>query len=255
MPSSDSILSKEKAEGVIFNFKPREFIKKKDNKVEEDSLSQPSSGFKINELSAYELGLTQKNENLIEEKIHLRVLEEIKSVQEEAYQKAYALGLEEGAKKAFEVNELKIKEKIDYLDTILKEIERMKIEIFQQNENQFIKFAYYLSEKIAMTELEKNPEKIIEMMKEVIEMAQCDEQISLIISASDFDFISEFKNRLHHDVILSSKVQIIKSDQLKSGGCMVETNFGSIDASIQQRIEKCWEIIKPHLNKPKEKFE
>lgn len=38
---------------------------------------------------------------------------------------------------------------------------------------------------------------------------------------------------------------------IKSGGCVIETNYGEIDAQVEQRLEQLWASINPALPKVK----
>src|SRR3989344_537733 len=131
-----------------------------------------------------------------ETKIENKVLEKLALVQEEAYQKAYELGLEEGREKAYT-------ERTNDINFNLSQLE--------------------------------------EMMN----------HLNLLNCATQVDFLERMKNQMGREFEFLKKVRFQVSDQVTSGGCIVETNYGVVDARIEERVNKLWSEMKQALPRVK----
>lgn len=242
-------------EAAVFAFSPKHL--KVVNKGEGFALVggvQESTGFNLNPLVAGEMGILEARERLMEEKVNTRILEQIKGVQEEAYREAFALGREEGRKEAFEASRKEIAERLIDIEKLLESLRNIKSELISQGESHLVRLCYFVAKEIAMAQLSEDPTIVAEVIKRVVEMVQTDEEIVVRISPSDAGIIDEIKARLDQPLADIEKVKIVAAAQIQRGGCLVETNYGTVDATIEQRVQKCWENLADQRPKIKDHF-
>ncbi|OFZ30523.1 MAG: hypothetical protein A2622_08995 [Bdellovibrionales bacterium RIFCSPHIGHO2_01_FULL_40_29] len=186
-----------------------------------------------------------------ETKIENKVLEKLALVQEEAYQKAYELGLEEGREKAYTERTNDINFNLSQLEEMMNHLTLLKEEMVQQNESHIIQLVYDIARRIAFDHIEEKPEVVISVIKHAIEMAQADEEVNVLICATQVDFLERMKNQMGREFEFLKKVRFQVSDQVTSGGCIVETNYGVVDARIEERVNKLWSEMKQALPRVK----
>jgi flagellar assembly protein FliH len=108
-----------------------------------------------------------------------------------------------------------------------------------------------MAKKIAMGEIAENRELILNVVRQAVLDAQSDENVTVRISAEDYAFIEQIKENLGKDLEAVKRAKFEVSDQITDGGCIIETNYGDVDATVEQRVEKLWESLAGKLPKVK----
>lgn len=256
MPWSKSVLKKLDAQKQVLEFTPHRFdLGTPDQALEYLKSKKHGSDFEMSEALREQTGIDQLEEATQQENVELKALEKLKEIQEQAYKEGYQLGLDEGRTRAYEQNNALITEKLRIFDEIISSISRMKTDFVTFNENHVVELLFMLAEKIAQQELERNNEAVIKIIQNAVALAQDEENISVKISSSQFEFIEEAKRRTGREFEFLKKVKFEPSPDLKPGGCLVETNFGEVDARIAQRLQLLWENLKENMPKLKTKLE
>ena len=67
---------------------------------------------------------------------------------------------------------------------------------------------------------------------------QSNEELTLYISESDIENINELKLKTGKRSEELKRIRIETRDGLQKGGCILESNYGIMDASIEQRVNK-----------------
>ncbi len=238
---------------VVFDYHPKEFPispgKSANQFVSQQDFKK--TDFKISELVAKQAGIQELERRSLDNRVEQLALEQMKAVEERAYKEAYELGQIDGAEKAFQEHKEEFTQRLKDLDVVLKSFEDLKANLMVQNEAQIVKLSYQIGKKIALTEIEEKPELIVEMLKNILESIQTDERILVKVAAADLSFIEGLREKMKKEWDVLKRVKVEAADDLSRGGCLVETNYGSIDASLEERLEKAWAILAPKIPKNK----
>ena len=246
------VVSKEEAEKLVLSYQPKTIRRGTTDEAKKyvERESQPSQDFNISPIVAEASGIAELKRLKLEEKIEAGVLEKIKDIQEEAYNKAYELGLKEGADKAFNDANERFEERLSKFDEFLGKFNQVKTQVLKENESAFLKLLFEMASKIASREIKADQKPIIKMLNELVEGMQKDDQIVIRLSQEDFDFINEMRGKKSSEAEDLEHIKLIVSDKIDTGGCVLETNFGSIDATIPERVKRTWgeiEAKRPNL--------
>lgn len=255
MPLEKSIIKAETAGGSTFEYKARELSKEVSevarNFVDMDAFR--STDFKISELIAEQAGISQLESDAHQDKINAQVLERLKEVQEKAYKEGYELGLIEGTEKAFQENKSALIEKLKAMEGLIKRMEDLKRHLLIDNEAALIKLVYTTAKKIAMRDLEENREAVWELLKDVVGEMQNDERLVIKLSSQDLYFIETLQDKGKERIESLERVKFVADDSIKPGGCMIETEFGSVNATVEERVERTWQTLQARIpQKPQE---
>ena len=79
--------------------------------------------------------------------------------------------------------------------------------------------------------------------------AQSDEKVTVRVSIADLKFIESVRDRLGKEFEVLKRVQLESSDEISNGGCVVETNYGDVNATLEQRFQSMWNSISEKLPK------
>lgn len=211
--------------------------------------------FKIAEVVRNFTGLKEREAQEIENTIERRALEQLKTVEENAYKEAYALGLEEGRKESFASLTKEISDKLNVLNELILHISNMKKHFLNSNENHIMAMVYYLARRIAMTEVaEKYNEIILNVLSESIKLTHSEEKVKVHVAREQVDFLAELQKETNRDLEFLKQVELVADENIKPGGCIITTNYGEIDARIEQRIEQLWLALSELLPPSKEEY-
>jgi flagellar assembly protein FliH len=239
------IIKADIAGGTTFDYKPREFATGTTsvarNYVDEDAFRSPD--FKISELVSKQAGISQLESEAHQDKINNQVLARLGEVQERAYHEGYELGLIEGTEKAFQEAKVDLTGKMNALESVLRNIEEIKKTLLIDNEAEFIKLVFEVAKRIALRDIEGNREAVLEMIQNVVGEAQADEKIVVHLSTEDHYFLETLQDKSGQRIESLERVKFISEDNVKSGGCLIETEYGSVDATVEERVERVWQTL------------
>lgn len=253
-----SVFSREEAERLAVAYSPRKFPTvvtpaAKDFVAFQSDQAEAGTDpvFRIDKIVAEQTGVAELERASIEERVEREAIGRLKELQESAYQQAYQLGLDEGREKAFVEQRDLMAEKIQHLDSVIGSIETLKKDLVSFNESHLVKLVYSMARRLLMSEIEQKREIVLEVIKQAIESAQSDENVTVRVSATDYAFIEEIKERLGKGFEAVKAAKFEPSDEIADGGCVIETNYGDVDATVEQRLETLWSTLVGKLPKVK----
>lgn len=237
------------AQTTTFEFKPREISsgisEMARSFVDADTMKSPD--FKISELTAQQTGIYQLEHEAQKDKINALVLDKLKEVQENAYKEGHELGLVEGAERAFQASKEEFKERLEALDGILSKIETLKSRLLINNEAELIKLVFLTAKKIAMRELEEHREAVGEILRSAVGEMQSDERITVRLSQEDMVFLESLQEKSARPLQNFERIKFIIDDKIKPGGCLIETEYGTVDATVEERVERTWQTLQSRI--------
>ncbi|HEX7672682.1 MAG TPA: FliH/SctL family protein [Bdellovibrio sp.] len=249
-----SVLSKELADQTVLEFVPMRFdLGTPDPAMGYLEQKQKGSDFRMNDAVRVQTGIDQVEKISEEEKVEAAALEKLKEIQEQAYREAYQLGLEEGRKEAFEAVSAEITERMATMDTLLLGIKELKKELSSFNESHLVQLTFQMAARLAKTQLEGNNEAMIQILRDAVGLAQDEEEITVHVSQSQFEFMEELKKETAREFEFAKKIRFEPNSDITDGGCIVETNYGEVDARTEQRIQQLWATLSENMPKVKNK--
>jgi len=255
MPWSKAVLKKISAEKTVIEFIPQKFeLGTPQQAMDYLSKKEQGSDFRMNDTIRMQTGVDRIEENTLQRTVEEKAIEKLKTIEEEAYKAAYQLGLDEGIKKAFEENSKLIAEHLQELSKVLNSLATMKKDIFSANESHLMQLLFTMAAKIAQHQLEINNDALTEVIRNAVTLAQDEEEIHVQVSKGQFDFITGLKNETGREFEFLKKIKFEANENIRDGGCLVETNFGEVDARVEQRVALLWDELKENLPRVKTKL-
>jgi flagellar assembly protein FliH len=243
--SSKCVLKKIAAEKIALEYLPQKFPFAMSGPAEQFIQLNPNHGnagsFRLNDLVSEQTGVADRERLSSEEMVEVRALEKLKEVQESAHREAYAIGLEEGRAAAFKQYEEELKARLADFAELGLSLSKLKLDLVNFNESHIVKLIYFMANRLAMYEIEQNPEAILAVLKTLIEGSYEGEQVLIRLSPQDFKFVNETRERLGTDFEFLKKARLDESPEIKPGGCIIETNYGVVDATLEERAHKLME--------------
>ncbi|MES3039297.1 MAG: FliH/SctL family protein [Bdellovibrionota bacterium] len=244
------VLKKDTAEERVLKHTPLTFEAGSMRVIQTYQTGQKAgSDFRMTDIVKEQTGVKKVEEQNIDEIVQVRLLEKLAEVQEAAYQEAYNLGLEEGTKKAFVEMTRQIEAGLDEFQQLIQKIHILRTDLFNSNERHIVELAFHMAKLLAQKEVSTDQAHIVKIMKSAVQMAQNEENVKVRIPTESFHFIQTLIEQKQKDVEFLSKMKVIPEDSLKSGDCIVDTNYGQVDSTMEQRAITLWNELEQVMPK------
>ncbi|MEM1007514.1 MAG: type III secretion system stator protein SctL [Myxococcota bacterium] len=145
-----------------------------------------------------------------------------------AYDEGYSEGLEQG--------------KQELVSTIL-QMNRENDERFSVIEEEIVKLAIHVSQKIINRELTSAPDVVVSLVTKALGAVRHQTQIFLRVSTDDFETIQEHKPQLLELLSRAQDIDIRSDSSISQGSCRIESELGIIDAQLEKQLSMLEQIL------------
>jgi len=154
--------------------------------------------------------------------------------------KGYSEGFAKGEREGLAAARKKLEPVLENFVSSLGKLDKINKEIRLHSEKETIELALAIAEKIVGYEISTNKDLILGVVKKALKKVMDHEKIIIRISPSDLATLNDsgFEPANLSDNI--DDIVIVEDEKISNGGCIVETDFGDIDA----RLEKQFQAVK-----------
>jgi len=171
------------------------------------------------------------------EQARLQAQELAQEAREEGYQDGYQSALAEAGQKARAIREEAVK--------VLEQARGIWRDSLDSMEEEIVLLAREIAEKILATQLTLNPEMILAIARESLELARNREQVVLYVNPCQIDLACEYRQELQQVLLPEAALHIIADADVEPGGCRVETEDSKIDATLPARWQAVLKALPP----------
>jgi len=164
----------------------------------------------------------------------------VSEIEHESYKKGYEAGREEGYKEG----QAEVMRLIDRLGTIVSTAVDIRDDIIKSSEKMMTEMILMISRKVIKDEIVERREVIINNIKEAIKRVKDRDRIDVRVNFADLDMTTAHKDELIKMMESLKKVNIYEDSRVDRGGCIIETDVGSIDARISTQLDAIEEAIR-----------
>ncbi len=164
-------------------------------------------------------------------------------IERDAYEKAFA----QGEKAGMEMGKKKAEPVIDNFYRTIEELSALKAKIYQESENELVILASCIARSILHQELTTNQEVTIGIVKAALSNAIGIGGIRIRVSQYDIEFIRQCKPQILDSIEGLTNITLEEDGSILRGGCVVETDFGDIDARIESQIAEMDRVLRSSL--------
>jgi flagellar assembly protein FliH len=127
---------------------------------------------------------------------------------------------------------------------LVEELSEFRKEMYDKVEREMIEMVIALTKKVIRFEFSKREDAVQDMIRLGVQSVLDRESMVIKIHPTDKEYAESFLPELHHMYSEIKNITFVAHSAIERGGCVIETNFGVIDA----RIEKLEEQIDRILN-------
>lgn len=155
---------------------------------------------------------------------------QIRKIGQDAYAKGYAEGIKSQNKELLSA--------IEALATATKSLPLIKKHMMEKGEEQMVKLAFAIAEKIIQQEVATRKDVIMGVLKGAIKNVADTEGMKIRLNTQDFRYMMEVKKDFLQSFDGIRNVVFEEDSSIKRGGAVVETMFGDVDARLENQIKE-----------------
>ncbi|MBS1150480.1 MAG: flagellar assembly protein FliH [Myxococcaceae bacterium] len=138
--------------------------------------------------------------------------------------------------------------KAEVMSKASEEIARAKMQagqILADSEKDIIELAIKIAAKIIGRDLERDPEIITEICATATEHARAAKAMILRVNPKDGALLREKKPKLMEQIGRTLELAIRDDADIEPGGCLIQTEFGTIDAQLKTQFDMLRNVLYP----------
>ena len=163
------------------------------------------------------------------EALSIQQQERLAALEREAFTKGYAqgerAGLEAGGKRAEAM--------LRRVAQTLEDLGSLRRTLMQQSERQMVQLALTLARRVVHREISLDPELIAAMAHVAIKKLGISNPSTIRLHPDDYTVVARDGDRWS-----GSNVTVVPDPAIARGGCMVESDFGNIDGSLDRQFDE-----------------
>jgi flagellar assembly protein FliH len=159
----------------------------------------------------------------------------------DAYQKGFKDGLEKGAdegqKAGLECASRKMEPLLSSLRDALMQLKDLRSATYLQTEKEIVELSLAIARKVIWREIKTDRKVVLDVVREALSRLENPGKINIKMNPADLQFIKETGYNLSDLIGNIENVSLEAEENIQSGGCIIETNSGEIDARIENQIQ------------------
>ena len=161
-----------------------------------------------------------------------REAQEIKAKAQQDYQRS----IDDGRRQGYEAGTTEAAQ-------LLAEARALREKLVRDTEPQLIKLALKVAEKIIGHELDHNKDEIAQIVGNALETVRQQRDIIVRVHPTDLKNLEAAKPQLIARLGRAKDIDLRGDQTIKRGGCIIDTEIGTIDAQLETQLEQVTTIL------------
>ena len=177
-------------------------------------------------------------EKLIDEakqKVESILLDAENKVQEKLKQ-AYDEGFENGKKAGYEEGYKEAERLIEMLHTMINETIARRQEILEETEQQIVDMVILVSRKVIKVLSDQQTDIVKNNVLQALRKVKGKASVTIRVNMKDVKLTTEHAKEFLTQVQNIEDIKVVEDSSVDVGGCIIDTDFGSIDARISSQL-------------------
>lgn len=164
---------------------------------------------------------------------------QIDEFKKEAYESGFTAGITEGKNQALQ----ELAQAFQAIELAVKELKSDRADVWKQSEQDIVKLAFIIAEKIIHREVSVDRTVVIDVVKNAIGCIQDKDDMTIRLNPRDYDYIAETKPDFLSTQGLAESFVLERDDRIQSGGAVIATRYTEVDARLEEQLNKVFESL------------
>ncbi|MDR1411969.1 MAG: flagellar assembly protein FliH [Spirochaetaceae bacterium] len=151
-------------------------------------------------------------------------------------QEAENAGREAGREEGYAEGKAEVDRLIERVQAILERAQNLRSEILADTEQQIIDLALLISRKVIKTISESQKTVVLQNIAQALKKVRARGTILIRVNIADLKLTTEHSKTFIQMMEGAKDVQIVEDSSVDPGGCIIETDFGEVDARISSQL-------------------
>ncbi len=165
--------------------------------------------------------------------------EQAEKIRKAAHEQGYAEG--EAAGKA--AGQEQYREMIASLDLFLQGLQEQRAKVLGQHEEDLLALIKAMVERLVHHEVSVNPLVIQACLKNAMEFVVENSTVRIHLNGEDFNRLKEASLENPRLIEGKNRIQLVEDPAISPGGCLLKTDFGEIDATLEKCRDKLYAAV------------
>jgi flagellar assembly protein FliH len=167
------------------------------------------------------------------------IKQRVSQTEREAYEKGYA----DGTAKGYEEGRAEVQRLVESLHSIITRAIEKRNEIIEEAETQIINLVLLIVKKVIKVISENQKNVVINNVVQALRKLKSRGDVVIRVNLADLELTSEHVKDFMKMVENVKSITVLEDSSVDRGGCIIETDFGQIDARISSQLHEIEERI------------
>jgi len=169
--------------------------------------------------------------------------QEAESIKRQAEENGRAAGHAEGLAEGERAAREQFQPLVESFEKVTRELAAYRKQMYGRVEREMVEMVVALAKKVIRYEMATREESIQDMIRLAVQSVLDKEFMTIKINPEDKEHAENFRPELTHLYPEIQKIVIEPQSGIARGGCVIETNFGAVDARIEKLEEGLDKIL------------
>jgi flagellar assembly protein FliH len=165
-----------------------------------------------------------------------QIVENAKAQESSVFEKARDDGLREGRKEGFDQGAEEAERLVERIHKMIDGIQAKRQDILDGTEQQIVNLVILISRKVVKIMSESQKSVIMSNVLQALKKVKGTGEVTLRVNLADAKLTTEHTKDFIHQVESIKNISVVEDSSVEKGGCIVETDFGAIDARISSQL-------------------
>ena len=145
-------------------------------------------------------------------------------------------GLLEGKQEGYAEGKAEVDRLIERAQIVLERAQEKRGDILLETEKEIVDLVLLISRKIIKVITDNQKDVIIANVIEALRKVKAKGSVNIRLNLSDVELVTEHKQDFINQLESVSAINVMEDSSVDKGGCIIETDFGEIDARIASQL-------------------
>jgi flagellar assembly protein FliH len=145
-------------------------------------------------------------------------------------------GSEEGREKGYGEGKAEVQRLIERTQVVLERAQDKRGEILAETEQEIVDLVLLIARKVIKVISENQRDVIIANVIQALRKVKSKGNVIIRVNMSDMQLATEHKQEFIKLMENANSIQVVEDSSVDKGGCIIETDFGEIDARISSQL-------------------
>ena len=169
----------------------------------------------------------------------------VNEIEDEAKKRGYEEGLTKGREDAArEVTSI-----VESMKKTIVSLTDIRNEFFGKAEKEMVDLVTMVSSELVMKEIREDEKIIADVLRKAVEAIHIQQKIKIRVNPVDLENVKNMEEKLIVEVEAIKGVEFEADKKISQGGCVIETNIGTLDATVENRLMAVHRSLREQLGK------